>query len=220
MGYLIVSAITSVALLVWFKERVLYLIFPWAYIQNFVLAWMYTNGFAGKEFCQALLVIKEFLLLWLFFLFLPHLSRCGGGKWPLPLRILGFFTVWCVVRYAVGVLFEGEKLVANLWSLRIASFPLQILTVATGVAFTKPMFALRFIRHMAYFAAGVALVGLFVYFLPGATFWRDNINVATYNAEVKGEAGDDSGIQQQLGGADAQEKEEGMPGNAHGREEF
>jgi hypothetical protein len=218
--YLIASFLASIILFIWLKERVLYVIFPWAYIQNFVLAWMYTNGFATKDLCQALLILKEFLLLWLFLLFLPQLRRCGHGTWPLPLRILGFFTLWCTLRYLAAVVFQGESLTANLWNLRVITFPFQILTVATGVAFARPMFAQRFIRQMAYLTAGVALVGILTFLLPGINFWRDHVNIATYNAEVKGESASGSIIQQQLNGEDTQEQEEGVPGNARGREEF
>jgi hypothetical protein len=218
--YLLTAVLLSILLFTWLKERALYLLFLWAYIQNFVLAWMYTSGWAGKELCQALLLVKEFLLLWLFFHFLPQLKQCGGGKWPLPLRILGFFTAWCFLRYIAAVLLQGQSLVANLWNLRIASFPLQILTVAIGISFTKPEFAIRFIRHMAYLAGAVAFIALLIYLISEPTFWRDQVNVARYNSEVKGESGGDSPIQQQLGGEDAQEQAQGLPGNARGREEF
>jgi hypothetical protein len=148
------------------------------------------------------------------------MPRCGGGKWLVPLKVLAIVTGWCFLRYVAAVLLQGQSFLGNLWTLRVASFPFQILTVATGVAFTKPEFAKRFIRHMAYYAAAVALAGILAYVLPGMSFWRDHVNVAKYNAEVKGESGDSSVLQQQLGGEDAQEAEEGLPGNARGREEF
>jgi hypothetical protein len=220
MLYLLLSLASSIALFFWLKEKTLYVIFPWAYVQNFVLAWMYTSGWASRGLCQGLLVIKEFLLLWLFFYFLPRIRASGGGRWPFPLRILAFFTGWCFFRFAAAVMLQGQSVLANLWTLRVISFPLQILTVAIGVAFSRPLFAKRFIHEMAYFTAGIAFVGILAYVLPGATFWRDHVNVAQYNAEVKGESGDNSVLQQQLGGEDAQEAEEGLPGNARGREEF
>jgi len=219
MFSLIAAMVLTLVLFALLKERVLYLIFIWAYIQNFVLAWMYTSGWAGTNLCQALLVIKEFLLLWLFFYFLPQLKRCCGGRWPLPLRILGLFTLWCTVRYLAAVLLQGQGFVENLWYLRVASFPLQILTVAIGLSLTKPKFANRFIRQMSYVTAGMALLGILIYLIPETTFWRNHVDIADYNLEVKGGAGD-SALREQLGGEDEKEIEEGLPGNARGHEEF
>lgn len=220
MLYILFAGIVSIALFVRLKEKTLYLLFPWAYLQNFVLAWMYTSGLASRELCQALIVLKEFLLLWLFFYFAPKLRIYGGGGWPLPLRILACFTGWCFLRFAASVLIQGQSALGNLWTLRVIAFPLQILTVAVGVAFSKPDFAKRFIREMTYFSVLVAFVGICAYVLPSANFWRDYVNVARYDAEVKGESGDNSILQQQLSGEDMQESEEGLPGNARGREEF
>lgn len=220
MIYIFLAFIASILLFVWLKEKSLYVIFPWAYVQNFVLAYMYTSGWAGRGLCQGLLIIKEFLLLWLFFHFLPKMRVCGGGKWLFPLKILAGFTVWCFLRYLAAVLLQGQSAVGNLWTLRVFSFPLQILVVAVGVAFTNPTFAKQFVKHMTYFVSAVALVGILVYVLPDLNFWRDHVNVAQYNAEVKGESGGNSGLQQQLGGEDTQEAEEGLPGNARGRQEF
>src|SRR5215467_2903959 len=103
---LIATGLLTLLLVVWLKEKVLYVIFPWAFVQNFVLAWAYTSGWVGKDLCQALLISKEFLLLWLFLYLVPKLIRCGGGKWPAPLGILAVFTAWCVLRQAVAGFFE------------------------------------------------------------------------------------------------------------------
>ncbi|HZQ18948.1 MAG TPA: hypothetical protein VFA90_09515 [Terriglobales bacterium] len=220
MIYIFLAFSASILLFLWLKEKSLYVIFPWAYVQNFVLAWMYTSGWVSRGSCQGLLIIKEFLLLWLFFHFLPKMRVCGGGKWLFPLKILAVFTGWCFLRYFGAVLLQGQSALANLWTLRVFSFPLQILVVAVGVAFAKPTFAKRFVRHMAYFVSIVALAGIVVYLLPDLNFWRDHVNVAQYNADVKGESGDNSVLQQQLSGEDSQEAEEGLPGNARGRDEF
>ncbi len=184
---LIVTALASLLLVLWWKERVLYVIFTWAYVQNFVLAWMYTSGWAGKDLCQALLISKEFLLLWLFVYFLPVLFRYGRGRWTLPVQALAVFTGWCVLRYAAAVVLQGQGFFENLWNLRMACFPFQILTVAIGVAFVKPQFATKFIRRMVYLVVCLAAVGIALYLLPGPTFWRDHVDIATYNIDVKGD---------------------------------
>ncbi len=217
MPYLIISGVVSLLLFLWLEERSLYLLFPWAYVQNFVLAWMYTSGWADKDFCQSLLILKEFLLLWLFLGFFPRMLECD---WPIPLRVLLTFSAWCLARYAAAVLLQNQGLWANLWNLRIVSFPFQILTLAFVIASLRPAFAMRFIRHMAYLGAVVALIGLAIYLLAPADFWRYEVNVARYNSEVKGESGGSSALQQQLGGEDVKEQDEGLPGNARGRDEF
>jgi hypothetical protein len=215
MFYLI-AALLSLLLFAWLKERVLYLIFPWAYVQNFVLAWMYTSGWASRDLCHALLLIKEFLLLGLFFYFLPRLREYGSGKLPLPVSILFFFTAWCVLRYLIAVIFQGEKLFDNLFNLRMACFPLQILTVAVGVARMRPDFAMRFIRQMAYLVSFLALVGIVLYIPLETTFWRDHVDFFSYTVDVKSESVDidtsDLGEQQAAA--------KGVVGNGIARDEF
>jgi len=216
MSYLIVTALLSLLLFAWLKERVLYVIFPWAYVQNFVLAWMYTSGLAGRDLCHALVLIKEFLLLILFLCFLPRLREYGSGKLPLPVSILGFFTAWCVVRYLIAVIFQGEKLFDNLFNLRMACFPLQILTVAVGVAQMRPDFAMRFIRQMAYLVSFLALVGIVLYIPLETTFWRDHVDFFSYTVDVKSESVDidTSDLAEQQAAA------KGVVGNGIAREEF
>ena len=217
MFYLLASALLGLLLVLGFRQRILYPLFLWAYVQNLVLAWMYSASIADKPLCQALLLLKEFVLLWLFLVFAPRVFRLA---WRRPLRVLALFTGWCFVRYAAAVALQNESGLSNLWNLRVVSFPLQILVVSTGVASADPAFAMRFIRRTTLAAAGTAMVGLALYFLPGSDFWRDRVNIARYNAEVKGESASQSGIQQQLNGEDPQEIMQGLPGNARGREEF
>jgi hypothetical protein len=211
---LIATALASFLLVVWMKERVLYVIFAWAYVQNFVLAWMYTSGWAGRNLCQALLIAKEFMLLFLFLYFLPGLNRRIQGRWPLPLRILGFFTAWCMLRYAAAVVFQGESLFGNLWNLRMACFPFEILAVSIAVAFEKPQFALKFIRSMVYLVAALAAVGIFLYLAPATSFWHDHVDISSYNSEVKGES------PAVMEPADFQAEASGVTGNGLSRAAF
>lgn len=214
---LIAMAMLSLLVVVWLKERVLYVIFPWAYVQNFVLAWAYTSGWAGKDLCHALLLSKEFLLFGLFLYFLQRLPRNSDGGWPLPIRILGAFTVWCVARYAVAGVFQGQSVFGNLWNLRIACFPFEILTVAMGVASASPQFAKRFIRNMVFFVVALAVVGIGLDVLPSAGFWRDHANIARYNFDIKGESSAEMGIEDVQG---VQALSEGITGNGIARVAF
>jgi len=215
--FLLASALAALFLARRFSGRVLYFVVPWACLQNFLLAWIYSAGLAGKGFCQALLLFKEFVLMGLFLLYLPQVLRRGCS---LPVRLAGLFTAWCCLRYLAAVVIQGENFIANLWNLRVISFPLQILVVGIGATINDRRFALRFIRRMTLWIAAIAAVGLGLYFLTAPDFWRDQVNIARYNAEVKGESEDDGAIRQQLSGADSLEQAEGLPGNARGREEF
>lgn len=211
----IATGLLTLLFVAWLKERALYVIFPWAYVQNFVLAWMYTSGWAGEDLCRDLLLSKEFLLLWLFLLFLPVLFRHSGGRWPLPIRILGFFTAWCVLRYAAAVVFQGESLFGNLWNLRIACFPFETLTVGLGVTWARPEFAKALIRNMVYLVVVLALVGIVLDVAPGPWFWRDHVNIASYSVYVKGNS-----LPVEIAPADIQAEVEGIGGNGRARDAF
>jgi len=213
--YLMATGLATLVVVIWLRERVLYVVFPWAYVQNFILAWMYTSGLAGRELCQALLISKEFLLLWLFFYYLPRLGLCFRGSWPLPVRILLFFTVWCVVRYMAAVFFQGDSLFGNLWDLRIVCFPFEILVVGVGVVSAKPDFTRGFIRKMVFIVVGLALVGILLDVLPGAWFWRDHVNFSTYNLYVKGRS-----IEGDTAPSDVLAEAEGIGTNGLGRTGF
>jgi hypothetical protein len=186
--YLAISGLLSLLLILWAKERILYVIFPWAYVQNFILAWAYTSGWAGKELCQALLISKEFLLLWLFLYFIPRVPRHSDSRWLTPLKILGFFVAWCVVRYAIAVVFQGDSLFGNLWDLRIVFFPIEILVVAMAISSAKPEFARRFILRMTWLAAALAVLAIPLCLLSATNFWRDHANIAAYTTDVKGQS--------------------------------
>lgn len=212
---LIFIALVSLLIVIWLKERALYVIFAWAYFQNFVLAWAYTSGLASKNICLALLIAKEFLLLWLFLHYMPRLSPYLRTEWLVPVRILIFFTAWCVLRYAFAVILQGDSLFGNLRDLRLVCFPIEILTVGLGVTYANPMFAKRFIRHMVSVVAVVAMVGILLDVLPALSFWRSHVNFASYNIEVK-----DQSLGADLAPSDVLADEEGITGNGLGRTAF
>lgn len=200
--------------MVWLKEKTLYFVFPWAYVQNFALAWAYTSGWVGKDLCQALLLSKEFLLFWLFLSFLPWLFRYGGESWLLPMRVLALFTVWCVVRYTASAVFQGQSFFGNLWNLRVACFPFEILTIAVAVAWSNPEFAKRFIRNMILPIVALAIVGIALDVLPGVGFWHEHVDFANYNVYVKGESPN------AMYSEDLQAEAEGLVGNDLARSAF
>jgi len=190
------------------KERALYLIFIVAFTQNFVLTYLYTNGLAGKDFCRSLMLFKEFLLLELFVYAVVLFYRHFQGEWPRPLLILFLFSVYCVVRFAIGAVFFSDFSADGLRKLRMMCFPVQILTVAMVTSWLHPEFSRRFLRQMTYCLAIVGLIGVLLFLFPEADFWKQHVNIATYNMDVKGDE------------PDTVIEEQGIPGTGAGREAF
>lgn len=215
MFYLLASALTTALLFAWLRERVLYVLFLWAYIQNFTLAWMYTAGYASRDACQAMIVSKEFLLLWMFIYFSPRLKVFG--EWPAPLRILAVFTGWCVVRFAIAFVFQHQTATENLLNLRLVCFPFQVLSVAIGVAQTQPEFARLLVRRMSYGVAVLAGVGILLWLPINGGLWSNYVDYAKYSFEVKGET---HGVNEDDPGAAVEAANAGVVGNGMARGEF
>ena len=190
------------------KERALYLIFIVAFTQNFVLAYLYTNGLAGKDLCRSLMLFKEFLLLELFVYAVVLFYRHFQGEWPRPIFILFLFSVYCVVRFAFGAVFFKDFSADGLRKLRMMCFPVQILTVATVTSWLHPEFSKRFVRQMTYCLAVVGLVGVLLFLFPQADFWKQHVDIASYNMDVKGDE------------PDSVIEEQGIPATGAGREAF
>lgn len=207
-GYSVLVFVGSLLVVFRLKERALYLIFLVAFTQNFVLAYLYTNGLAGKDFCRSLMLFKEFLLLELFVYAVVLFYRHFQGDWPRPLFILFLFSVYCVVRFAIGAVFFNDFSADGLRKLRMMCFPVQILTVAMVTSWLHPEFSKRFVRQMTYCLAVVGLVGVLLFLFPEADFWKQHVNIATFNMDVKGDE------------PDSVIEEQGIPGTGQGREAF
>ena len=175
-------------LVIWYwKENALYFVFVAAYLQNFVLAYLYTNRLAGRDFCRSMVLFKEFLLLGLFIYALLLLFEQYDGKWPRPMLVLVFFTAYCALRYAFGAVFLEDLNVEGLRKLRAICYPLQILTVAMAFAWLRPQFSKRFMRHMTIFLAALAVIAIGLFLFTRFDFWKQNADVAVYNMDVKGD---------------------------------
>jgi len=190
------------------RERALYVVFFVAFTQNFVLAYLYTNGIASKDLCRSLMLFKEFLLLELFVYSVVLLYRHFQGNWPRPLQILLLFSLYCVLRFTIGALFFSDFSAEGLRKLRMLCFPVQILTVAMVTSWLHPEFGRRFLRQMTFVLGVLALAGIWLFLLPGTDFWRQHVDIATYNMDVKGDEPETVIV------------EEGIPGTGAGREAF
>ncbi len=87
-------------------------------------------------------------------------------------------------------------------------FPVQILTVATVTSWLHPEFSKRFVRQMTYCLAVVGLVGVLLFLFPQADFWKQHVDIASYNMDVKGDE------------PDSVIEEQGIPATGAGREAF
>ena len=185
--YLGIVLILCVILLVWLKHKALYVICVFAFVQNFLIPWLYTAGYVGRGLAQSMLLFKEFLLLILFAYSVFLLSHRASRPWPRPFVILSFFTGYCVVRAIIGGLFFHDDLYWCTRMIRMAIFPLEMLTVGMAASWLYPKFTEKFLRKMTLFATGLGLAALWLFFYAGPDFWSSTVNIATYNIEVKGD---------------------------------
>lgn len=207
-GYSVLVFLISIVIFMRLKEHSLYLLFFVTFTQNFALAYLYTSGLAGKELCRSLILFKEFFLLELFVYSIIVLFRYFQESWPRPLIILIFFTAYCVLRFGIGALFLADFTADGLRKLRMMCFPVQIVTVTMAVSRLRPEFSRRLMRHLTCFLATLAVVGILLFLLPQADFWKQHVDIAAYNVDVKGE--DPSTVIE----------EQGISGTGAGREAF
>jgi len=200
--------LASAAIVVWLKERSLYVLFLVTYTQNFVLAYLYTAGWAGRDYCRSMLLLKEFILLGLFGYSVVYLHRRFHGRWPRPLLILLFFAGYCILRFGWGAVFLNDASLDGLRKLRMMIYPVQILTVAMAVRWSSPEFTRRFVRDMTYCLGILAAVAVLMFLFARVDFWKQNADIASYNVDVKGD--DPSSVVE----------EQGVPGTGLGREAF
>jgi hypothetical protein len=185
-----------------YKERSIYVLFLAAYTQNFVVPFLYTHKYIGKDTARGLIAFKDLLLAVLFFWSLRFLVRRFRRPWPRPLTPLVLFTGYCVWRFLVGVSLSGEDWSAGLHVVKDIVFPLQILVVAMTVAAVNPTFGRRFLRDMTYILSALAVIAVVLFLWAPPDFWVDNANIAELQTDVKGDS--DRGMY----------FDEGLPGNA------
>src|SRR5215831_180759 len=183
LAVLLVTTLAVVKL----KERSLYILFLAAYTQNFVVSYLFTHGYVGLDVARALVLVKDILLLELFVWAVVSLSGRFGPPWPRPLKPLLLLTVYCILRYTIGVIFLDDDWVQGLYRLKIICFPLEILIVVMVLTALNPVFGKRFLSHMAYTLATLAVVALVILVWAPRDFWVDNANIAVVQADVKGD---------------------------------
>jgi hypothetical protein len=185
--YVGIVLLLCIALQIWLKHKALYVICVFAFVQNFLIPWLYTIGKIGIGWAQSMLLFKEFLLLMLFVYLAYQFAQRAPRPWPRPLMILVIFTAYCVVRAAVGALFFQDDVYVSARKIRMAVFPLEMFTVGMAARWMYPKFTRDFLRKMTFVVAGLALAALWLFYFAAPDFWSSTVNIATYNIEVKGD---------------------------------
>ncbi len=170
------------------RERSLYVLFLAAYTQNFILPYLYTHRYIGTELAQGLVVFKDLVLLNLFIWSVLLLFKHYEAPWPRPLVPLLILCGYCGLRVLLGTVFSDEDLSLGMNRLRVIWFPLQIIVVVMVMAARNPEFAKRFLRHMTYTLAALAVVALLIFAFAPSDFWVANANIAVFQADVKGDS--------------------------------
>jgi hypothetical protein len=190
MAYLVLATVVLLTtFLVWkYKERSLYALFLGAYTQNFVVAFLYTHDYIGRDVARGLLLLKDFLLLELFVWSVVVLFRRFRSPWPRPFRPLLVLIAYCTFRLLIGLVFLGDDWSLGLYRLRNIFFPLEILVVVIVLTALKPEFGERFLRDITYVLSALAVVALAIVLWAPRDFWVANANIAELQADVKGDA--------------------------------
>ena len=174
------------------------MLFVWAFIQNFLLPFLFTTGNFSIYFVKSSIMFKEILLLLLFLISIYYFFfKKGIQLVPLPLLVLGVFTLYCLVRFFGDLVLNNISISSNLRTLRMASFPFQIFTVGLVVALFFPNRSEKLIGFLVKGIGVLSIVGLILFFLPYERFWHDFVNLAEYNVQVKGD--EISSVSEELG---------------------
>jgi hypothetical protein len=181
-----------------YKERCLYVLFLAAYTQNFVVAFLYTHGYIGRDLARGLLLLKDFLLLAIFAWCVVLLFKRFRPPWPRPLKPLLLLTAYCGFRFLVGVVFLNDSLGQGLTRMRNIFFPLEILVVVMVVAAMKPEFGHRFLRDITYILSALAIVAVAIVLWAPRDFWLDTANIAQLQVDVKNDTETDMNFEEGL----------------------
>lgn len=186
--YLIGFGLVSLGTVLVLKFRAIYLVIIQAFIQNFSFAFLFTSGLVSVNALRGAILIKEFILLFLFVYSTYKLFKSGRRMLTTPFYLLMSFTAYCAV---FGLIYltsiPGGLRLDDFRALREVSYPLEIFTVAVGISFFKPALSRRVLRFTIYYLTVVCAFSLLIQYGSGRSFWLDNANVALYNVEVKGD---------------------------------
>ncbi|HXX15502.1 MAG TPA: hypothetical protein VEJ47_11420 [Candidatus Eremiobacteraceae bacterium] len=185
--YVVVMAFVATLAVVILRQRSLYVLFLATYLHHFVVPFLYTNHYVGKEPAYGLFLFKDILLLELFAWSAVLLLTRFRRPWPLPMTPLLVLTFYCAFRFLVGAVFLGDEWGSGLIKMKMICFPLEILIVVMTLTALHPEFGKRFLRNMTYVLAVLAVVAVAIFVLAPRDFWLEHANIAEYNREIKGD---------------------------------
>jgi len=177
----------SLVLAALLRSRLLFAIATICWVQNLLLPWWYTQRWIDVPTARALLLLKELLLLFLV------LYTAWRARWvwrrtlPAPVVWALVYGTWSLVRIGLGVTVGGEPLVENLRLVRSVLFPIEAVVATFLVGILAPDLGVRYLRFTIVGLTICAAVSLGLYFLPSDTFWLNQVNIALYNVNVKGD---------------------------------
>ena len=169
------------------RSRLLFVITAICWVQNLLLPWWYTQGWITEDGARALLLVKEVLLLALVAYTAWRASDVWRGRVPAPIVWALAYGAWAVARIGLGVALAGEPLIENLRLVRSVLFPVLAVLAGFHVALLAPHLPARYLRFTVAGIAICAVVSLALYFLPSDDFWLNEVNIAAYNVDVKGD---------------------------------
>lgn len=186
MAFSAFVALFSLTLAAVLRSRAIYVIAAICWVQNLVLPWWYTQGWTDEAGTRALIMLKDVMLLLVF------VSVAWRGRWawrwriPAPMVWILVYGAWALFRTVLG-LAMGEPLLGNLRVVRGMLFPVEVVVSTFLIGMLAPRMPRRYERFVIVGLTVCAVVSLFLYFLPSDTFWFNEINIASYNVEVKGD---------------------------------
>lgn len=199
MFYFVVAigAILTVSSVYTYRERALYILFLLSYTQNFLISFLYTHSYIGRDAARGLLLFKDLLLLELFAWCAFRLATHFRRPWPRPLRPLVILTGYCIFRFVVAI-YLGDDWVQGVSRVRNICFPFEIIVVVVVLAAINPEFGRQFLVNMAYILSALAVVALAIVLWAPRDFWVSQANIAELQADVKGDTENEMNFEEGL----------------------
>lgn len=168
----------------WWSVVVIALI---CWLQNIILPWWYTRSWIDEGTARSLLVVKELLLL----------ATLAYAAWrtvathrfglPAPVKWALAYCAVFALRVALGVSILGEPLGLEIRLLRSFMLPALVTIAGYLAAYHVPAIRRVFAKVSLATLLVCGVVSLLLFFLPPAAFWQNDINIALYNVNVKGD---------------------------------
>jgi hypothetical protein len=198
----------AVILVIWTGVRSLAVIAVASWVQNIIVPWAYTKGWVSATTALALISLKDLVLALLLLIVATHVGKQRVAELPMPIKATLAYGGYALLRSLVGATLLGEDLFANLRLLRGLLFPVQAILAGYLAGLTLPRFAVRYRRVLTATLGSCAVVSLVLFFAASDRFWMENVNIAQFNVDVKGD--DPTGVL----------LDQGVSGSAAARDSF